>query len=84
MPPLTERLVRVALVDAATGRLTALRDTHWYVTAAFLSAPLHFGDYGQCPLKLIWALLDVAAIIVLVSGIVLWRRRPDLPHAVPM
>jgi uncharacterized iron-regulated membrane protein len=77
--PLTEKLVRVALVDAATGKLTALRDTPWYVTAAFLSAPLHFGDYGQWPLKLIWALLDVAAIIVLVTGIVLWRRRPDLP-----
>ncbi len=78
--PLTEKLVRVALVDASTGNLTALRETPWYVTAAFLSAPLHFGDYGQMPLKIIWALLDAATIIVLISGLVLWRRRAPMPQ----
>lgn len=78
--PLTEKLVRVALVDAANGELTALRDTPWYVSAAFLSAPLHFGDYGHWPLKVIWALLDLIAIVVLVSGLVLWWRRPAAPE----
>jgi uncharacterized iron-regulated membrane protein len=75
--PLTERLVRVALIDAQTGHLTALRDTPWYVTAAYLSAPLHFGDYGLWPLKVLWAVLDLAAILVLISGLVLWLRRPE-------
>lgn len=77
--PLSEKLIRVALVDAANGELTAVRDPPWYVTAAFLSAPLHFGDYGQWPLKVVWALLDIAAIFVLISGLVLWRRRPAVP-----
>jgi uncharacterized iron-regulated membrane protein len=81
--PLTEKLVRVALVDAATGELTALRNTPWYVTAAFLSVPLHFGDYGHWPLKLIWALLDLIVIAVLVSGLILWLRRPSSPEELP-
>ena len=49
----------------------------WYMTALLLSQPLHFGDYGGLPLKILWALLDIIAIIVLVSGLQLWwlRRR---------
>lgn len=45
----------------------------------FLSVPLHFGDYGGLLLKIIWALLDIAAIIVLGSGVYLWlgRRSPS-------
>lgn len=73
--PLTERLVHVALVDAATGELTALRDSPWYVKAAFLSAPLHFGDYGGLLLKIIWALLDLIAIAVLATGLYLWWKK---------
>ena len=44
-----------------------------------LSRPLHFGDYGGLPLKIIWALLDLAAILVLASGVYLWlgKRRPS-------
>ncbi|MGN6117342.1 MAG: PepSY domain-containing protein, partial [Nitrobacter sp.] len=37
--------------------------------------PLHFGDYGGMPLKIIWALLDVLTIIVLGTGVYLWLRR---------
>jgi uncharacterized iron-regulated membrane protein len=80
--PLTEKLVRVALIDAQTGELTALRKTPWYVSTAYLSAPLHFGDYGKMPLKVLWALLDLATIVVLVSGLVLWLRRAE-PSEVP-
>jgi uncharacterized iron-regulated membrane protein len=42
-----------------------------------VSQPLHFGDYGGMPLKIIWALLDGLTIIVLGSGLYLWwaRRR---------
>ncbi|MGH6614537.1 PepSY-associated TM helix domain-containing protein [Sphingomonas sp.] len=77
--PLTERLIRPALVDAATGRLTDLREMPWYVKTLFLSVPLHFGDYGGMPLKIIWALLDIAAIIVLISGLYLWLGRRRVP-----
>ena len=79
--PATERLLTPALVDAETGALAAMRSMPWYMTVLKLSQPLHFGDYGGLPLKILWALLDVVAIIVLGSGLYLWlaRRRATDP-----
>jgi uncharacterized iron-regulated membrane protein len=81
--PLTARLLKPALIDAGTGRLTDMRAMPWYVQALFLSQPLHFGDYGGLPLKIVWALLDGATIVVLGSGIYLWiaRKRSVVPYA---
>ncbi|MHC2630366.1 putative iron-regulated membrane protein [Bradyrhizobium liaoningense] len=45
-----------------------------------MSRPLHFGDYGGLPLKIIWALLDFAAIVVLASGVYLWLGRCKSPR----
>lgn len=73
--PVTERLIKPALVDAGTGKLTATRDMPLHIRALFLSRPLHFGDYGGMPLKIVWALLDCVAILVLGSGIYLWAGR---------
>lgn len=47
----------------------------WYLTALLISQPLHFGDYGGSGMQLMWALLDVATIIVLGSGLHLWLKR---------
>src|SRR5699024_10750236 len=44
--PLTSRLLKPAMVDAATGELAAIRDMPLYVKGLFISQPLHFGDYG--------------------------------------
>ncbi|HVU58811.1 MAG TPA: PepSY domain-containing protein [Puia sp.] len=73
--PLTSRLLMPALVDAKTGRLTDIREMPWYVNTLFLSEPLHFGDYGGWPLKIIWALFDLITLIVLVTGLYLWFAR---------
>ncbi len=75
--PLTSRMLTPVLIHAGTGELTATLQMPWYMTALLLSQPLHFGDYGGLPLKILWALLDIIAIIVLVSGLQLWwlRRR---------
>ena len=73
--PLTARLFTPALVDARTGALVLLPSPPWYLTALLLSQPLHFGDYGGMPLKILWALLDVGAILVLGSGLYLWLAR---------
>lgn len=70
--PLTQRLLTPALIDAATGRLTDIRPMPWYVQALQLSQPLHFGDYGALPLKILWAVLDLFTIMVLGSGLYLW------------
>jgi uncharacterized iron-regulated membrane protein len=77
--PLTERALTPALIDAETGRLTAVRPMPWYTLALTYSQPLHFGDYGGLPLKLLWAALTLFTIVVLGSGLYLWlgkRRAP--------
>jgi|TARA_R110002124_G_scaffold27334_5_gene97538 uncharacterized iron-regulated membrane protein len=73
--PLTERLYRPVLIDARNGDLTARPQSPWYITALLVSQPLHFGDYGGLPMKVIWAVLDVMAIVILTSGVVLWLDR---------
>ncbi|RYE16625.1 MAG: PepSY domain-containing protein, partial [Sphingobacteriales bacterium] len=73
--PLTERLLKPALIDAKTGELTDMRSMPFFVNALFISQPLHFGDYGGMPLKVIWAIFDIATIVVLGSGLYLWFAR---------
>jgi uncharacterized iron-regulated membrane protein len=77
--PLTQRLIKPALVDAQTGKLTDIQEMPLYVKTLFLSQPLHFGDYGGLPLKIVWALLDLAAIVVLSTGLYLWLARRRAP-----
>ncbi|MGF1612203.1 MAG: PepSY-associated TM helix domain-containing protein [Kiloniellales bacterium] len=77
--PLTSRLIKPVLVDAETGAFTDTRDMPWYVTTLLVSQPLHFGDYGGMPMKVIWALLDLVTIVVLGSGLYLWLARRRVP-----
>ncbi|MFT3976160.1 MAG: PepSY-associated TM helix domain-containing protein [Sphingomonas bacterium] len=81
--PLTAQLFSPVLVDARTGALTAVVRMPWYLRALEISRPLHFGNYGGLPLKVIWALLDLATIVVLGSGLYLWlgkgRHAPARP-----
>ncbi|MES2385531.1 MAG: PepSY-associated TM helix domain-containing protein [Pseudomonadota bacterium] len=72
---LTSRLLTPVLVDARSGAITAKPDLPWYLTALLVSQPLHFGDYGGLPMQILWALLDIATIIVLGSGLYLWVKR---------
>jgi uncharacterized iron-regulated membrane protein len=74
--PLTARLTKPVLVEQSSGRVTEAQPRPWYVTALQVSQPLHFGDYGGMPMKILWALLDLATIIVLGSGLYLWLKRP--------
>lgn len=73
--PLTSRLRQPVLVDAQSAAVTAAPRLPWYLTALLVSQPLHFGDYGGMPMKIIWALLDIATLIVLGSGLYLWLKR---------
>jgi uncharacterized iron-regulated membrane protein len=75
--PLTARLFNPVLVDARTGKLAAVVKMPWYLRSLEVSRPLHFGDYGGLPLKIIWVLFDLGAIFLLISGLYLWfaRRR---------
>ncbi|MGC5699607.1 PepSY domain-containing protein [Pseudomonas sp. NFXW11] len=74
---LTSHLLTPVLIDASTLKVTAVGERPWYMDAMGMSQPLHFGDYGGMPMKLLWAAMDVLTIIVLGSGLYLWlvRRR---------
>ncbi len=73
--PLTARLRTAVLVDAVTGAVTSAAPLPWYLQVLDVARPLHFGDYGGLPLKILWALLDIATIAVLGSGLYLWLAR---------
>lgn len=80
--PLTAHLFTPVLVDAATGQVASAHGLPWYLRALELSRPLHFGDYGSWPLKMLWTVLDLATIAVLTTGLWLWvwrRRRHQRP-----
>ncbi len=79
--PLTSRLFSPVLVDARSGKLTDIVAMPWYLRALEISRPLHFGDYGGMPLKILWILLDLATIAVLGSGLYLWFSRRASPVA---
>ncbi|MEL7304566.1 MAG: PepSY-associated TM helix domain-containing protein [Myxococcota bacterium] len=68
----TSKFLKPLLIDASSGEVIESRWLPWYATVLLLSQPLHFGDYGGMPLKVLWALLDVLAIAVLASGLYLW------------
>ena len=78
--PLTARLFSPVLVDARTGELASVIKMPWYLRALEISRPLHFGDYGGMPLKILWALFDFVAIAVLSSGLYLWLSRRSSPQ----
>jgi uncharacterized iron-regulated membrane protein len=81
--PLTAKLLQPVLVDARNAEVTVAPELPWYLTALLLSQPLHFGDYGGMPMKILWALLDVATIVVLGSGLYLWlKKRRQAPAGV--
>lgn len=73
--PLTSQLLKPLLVSAASGDVVDSREMPWYVTLLLISQPLHFGDYGSMPLKILWALLDIFSIILLGSGVYLWLKK---------
>jgi uncharacterized iron-regulated membrane protein len=74
--PITSRLFTPVLIDVETGKLSQAAALPWYLRALEVSRPLHFGDYGGLPFKIIWALLDGVTLIVLGSGVYLWAMRP--------
>lgn len=80
---LEQRLFRVVLVDAASGKVDSLTEMPGYMKAIMLSQPLHFGDYGGLPLKILWTLCTWLTLFITANGAWLWwdRRRRRRPQA---
>lgn len=83
--PLTARLLKPVLLDGETADVADSRALPLYLQALLISQPLHFGDYGGMPLKIVWATLDALTIIVIGSGFYLWwaRRRRRAGDTLP-
>jgi len=78
--PLTEKLLTPVMIDARTGEVDGIAPMPWYMKGLLLAQPLHFGDYGGLVMKLLWALLDMATVVVLGSGLYLWLKSMG-PHS---
>lgn len=84
---LEERMFSVAIVDAMTGELVLVPPVPWYVKAISVSEPLHFGDYGGLPLKILWTMCTWLTLFITLNGAWLWwnrrqRKRPIPAHEV--
>lgn len=82
---LDERMYRIALVDAETGKVATVKEPPLYLQAIFLSQPFHFGDYGGLPLKLLWTACVWLTLFITANGAWLWwerrrRRRNGVGH----
>lgn len=69
---LTALVATPTLVDVDQSVPVLVPQMPWYLTLLQMSRPLHFGDYGGLPLKIIWGLLDLVCIAVLITGLYLW------------
>jgi uncharacterized iron-regulated membrane protein len=78
--PYNERVYDVVLVDAASGQLTDARPVPWYLKVILISEPLHFGDYGGLPLKLLWLLSSLLTLFITGNGAWLWWTRRYRRH----
>lgn len=80
---LDERMFAVTIVDAVTGEIAATPEVPLYLKAIALSEPLHFGDYGGLPLKLLWTACAWLTLFITANGAWLWwdRRRSRVPSA---
>lgn len=72
---LEKRVYTIAMVDAADGKVAALRGMPWYLQALLLSGPFHFGNYAGWPLQILWALLTIMTAGATVTGFVVWLKR---------
>jgi uncharacterized iron-regulated membrane protein len=74
---LDARLVKATLVDAHSGEVARRIELPKYLQAIFVSEPLHFGDYGGLPLKLLWTVCNLLTLFIVANGAWLFfdRRR---------
>lgn len=69
---LQEKMLKVALVNAETGQVDTVEELPTYLKAILLSQPLHFGNYGGMPLKILWSLCTLLTLFITLNGAWLW------------
>jgi uncharacterized iron-regulated membrane protein len=63
------KLLTLALVDAKDPKRAEAHELPFYLKALLLSEPLHFGNYGGLPLKLVWAFFTLLTLVLSGSGV---------------
>lgn len=80
---INEKILRVALINANSGQLTTVIELPMYLKAILISEPLHFGDYGGLPLKILWIICTGLTLFISANGAWLWwtkRREKNSPY----
>ena len=81
---LEARVLTMALVDAKEPTRSEAHQLPLYLRALLLSEPLHFGNYGGLPLKIVWSLFSLVTIGLSVSGVwTFWLARRERPKGLP-
>jgi uncharacterized iron-regulated membrane protein len=70
-----QRMFRIALVEADSGKVADVRSLPAYLKIIQLSQPLHFGDYGGTALKILWVVCSWLALFITGNGAWLWWNR---------
>lgn len=65
---LEEKLFSIAFVHKESAAVTPV-ELPWYLKAVVLSQPLHFGDYGGTPLRILWASFTLITLAITASGV---------------
>lgn len=79
---LNEKMLKIALVNANTGQIDSIEELPTYLKLILLSEPLHFGNYGGMPLKILWTLCTLLSLFITLNGAWLWwaKRKPKGAH----
>jgi uncharacterized iron-regulated membrane protein len=80
--PLRSQYGTTVVYDAHSGAHKSTRDIRtadWWSQTTDAFTPLHFGNFGGLPIKIIWSLAGLAPGALAISGSAIWwlrRRRP--------
>jgi uncharacterized iron-regulated membrane protein len=72
---------QVAL-DGRTGEVKSVMDTRsmpWSQKWLRLTGPLHFGNFGGLPVKMLYSVCSLGLVVISISGLCIWRKRVSLP-----
>jgi len=76
-----KQMLTPVLVDTQTSQVTVVANLPWYLQMLEIARPLHYGNYGGLPLKVIWAIFDLMMIGLLITGFFLWRSKASAQSA---
>jgi uncharacterized iron-regulated membrane protein len=68
------KVLSMALVDARAPDRAEAHPLPRYVQALLVSEPLHFGNYGGLPLKIVWFLFGIGTVVLAGSGVASFAR----------